>query len=127
MPDLPCHGPATFGWVRTSQPGRCEYCGHPQLVRPEPFGGRDACWPCWAQCAFGEEAGPHTWIMDGTRCGVCGAFKAPPIDESDEGPDDPPDQLDLTPCPLCGAYGPCGWDHEGRALIHAIPADDGET
>ena len=26
----------------------------------------------------------------------------------------------LDPCPECGATGACGYDDEGRALIHAI-------
>ncbi len=28
------------------------------------------------------------------------------------------------PCPDCGAPGACGWDSEGRPLIHATGADD---
>lgn len=106
----------------------CDYCGHLNLTRPDPFGQRDACWPCWAQIAFGEEDATrdHDWIMDGARCGVCGAHKAPPPDETGEEPDDQPEQIDAVPCPMCGQPGACGYDEQGRALIHAIPADDGE-
>jgi hypothetical protein len=37
-----------------------------------------------------------------------------------------PTALDLAePCPECGATGACAYDSEGRALIHAIDAEDG--
>ena len=47
-------------------------------------------------------------------------------------PDDLPDwdgpDLDVAvsrePCPTCGADGACGWDSEGRPLIHATEGDD---
>ena len=47
----------------------------------------------------------------------------------DYDPDDdlnapPSDRLDLTPCAVCGGYGACGYDDEGRALIHATPEED---
>lgn len=29
----------------------------------------------------------------------------------------------LDPCPTCGEQGACGWDAEGRPLIHATGAD----
>jgi hypothetical protein len=29
-----------------------------------------------------------------------------------------------TPCEVCGSTGACGYDTEGRALIHAVPVDD---
>lgn len=40
----------------------------------------------------------------------------------DHGPyDDGPDELDLmtaAPCEVCGATGACGWDDEGRPMVH---------
>jgi hypothetical protein len=38
--------------------------------------------------------------------------------------DVPPSSLDADPCVLCGEAGACGWDLEGRPLIHAISNDD---
>lgn len=40
-----------------------------------------------------------------------------------------PDELertmaDLTPCPVCHELGACGYDAEGRPLIHTIDEDD---
>lgn len=32
--------------------------------------------------------------------------------------------LTAEPCPECGATGACGWDDEGRPMLHAIPDDD---
>jgi hypothetical protein len=33
----------------------------------------------------------------------------------------PDDEVPVTePCPECGAAGACGWDSEGRPLIHAL-------
>lgn len=34
--------------------------------------------------------------------------------------------LDQTPCEECGAVGACGWDDEGRPLVHPAAADSGE-
>ena len=42
--------------------------------------------------------------------------------------EDGPDLDDTTnqdkPCPLCGEHGACGYDAEGRALIHALDATE---
>lgn len=32
-----------------------------------------------------------------------------------------------TPCPTCGERGPCGYDAEGRALIHLTPREDDDA
>ena len=49
---------------------------------------------------------------------------APSWDDGDAGP-----EIDVAvraePCPLCGEAGACGYDAEGRALIHAL--DDPDT
>lgn len=29
----------------------------------------------------------------------------------------------MNPCPICGEWGPCGYDAEGRVLIHLTPKD----
>lgn len=47
--------------------------------------------------------------------------------ESDE-PDPSHEAIDAdltAPCPECGEFGACGYDAEGRPLIHAINKDDG--
>lgn len=31
---------------------------------------------------------------------------------------------DLEPCPVCGTYGPCGYDAEGRPMVHTDVFDD---
>lgn len=42
--------------------------------------------------------------------------------------DDGPDLDDTTnqdkPCPLCGEIGACGYDNEGRPLIHSLNGDE---
>lgn len=44
--------------------------------------------------------------------------------------DDGPELDDTTnqdkPCPLCGEQGACGYDNEGRPLIHALDAQEDE-
>lgn len=35
-----------------------------------------------------------------------------------------PDDLITDPCPVCHASGACGYDDEGRALIHSLIADE---
>ena len=37
--------------------------------------------------------------------------------------DEPTTSIDATPCPECGEVGPCAYDSEGRALIHATEDD----
>jgi hypothetical protein len=34
--------------------GDCEYCHDYALVFREPFGGRNACRPCWESIVYGE-------------------------------------------------------------------------
>lgn len=48
-----------------------------------------------------------------------------PVWEYDPGdePLDPPALL-AEPCPVCGSVGACGYDAEGRALIHAVEDED---
>lgn len=52
--------------------------------------------------------------------------------QPNEGPDDgydpdddwnapPPDDIVMNPCEVCGEWGPCGYDAEGRILIHWQP------
>lgn len=48
--------------------------------------------------------------------------------------DGPPDGMGIvvisdhvSPCPLCGEWGPCGYDESGRPMIHAFyDAQDGD-
>ena len=41
-------------WELAEQ-GECGYCGAHALVFVEPFGGQDACRPCWEQIVYGED------------------------------------------------------------------------
>lgn len=95
------------------------------------------CWSCITrQCPGGD----HRWADDEdiahaisigqpeSANGVCGCQCAEgPVLEVTE-PEyvdiDPADALDLTPCPECGASGACGYDADGRALIHALNDED---
>lgn len=48
---------------------------------------------------------------------------------TDPGIDDRHPDLDVPvaePCPVCGAAGACGWDTEGRPLIHAVSDEEDE-
>jgi len=35
-----------------------------------------------------------------------------------------PGPVDVAPCPECGALSACGFDDEGRPMIHAINVED---
>ena len=48
-------------------------------------------------------------------------FNFEPVD------DDPPDPLaidDTQPCAECGERGACGYDAEGRPMVHVVTEDD---
>jgi hypothetical protein len=51
------------------------------------------------------------------------------VDGPDEDPD-VPDEIQMAelhlsdPCPECGSRGACGYDAEGRPMIHTTPKDD---
>lgn len=32
----------------------------------------------------------------------------------------------MEPCPVCGGITACGYDQEGRPMIHAVSSDEGE-
>ena len=52
-------------------------------------------------------------------------FRASPQwDDDDAGPDLDVVSMQAPPCVTCGATGACGWDSEGRALIHVTGEDD---
>lgn len=40
---------------RYAETGQCKYCGTTGPTRPDPFGGRDACKPCWDDIIGGDE------------------------------------------------------------------------
>ena len=47
--------PETDRWPDTQGAiAQCSYCGRETRTRIEPFGGRDACKPCWEQVCYGE-------------------------------------------------------------------------
>jgi hypothetical protein len=104
-------------------------------------GGVIICWTkCWP-CNFGQHpGGEHTWAdaddiehaqntgqpdPSSQSCG-CWCVKEAPTTE------DGPPELDFVPlvdepCPVCDSTTACGWDAEGRPLIHAVPAYDEES
>jgi hypothetical protein len=53
---------------------------------------------------------------------------APDYDLNDVGQDCETDEIDTqlasTPCPVCGSYGACSYDLDGRALIHVHDGGD---
>ncbi len=53
---------------------------------------------------------------------VAASLIGPQWDDDDAGDDI--DSLNADPCPECGSTGACGWDSEGRPMIHAIRGDD---
>lgn len=91
------------------------------------------CWPCMlGQCP----GGVHPWAdtediehaantgQEDPSAGVCGC---PCVDEApiEHEPDRELPRVDFGgACPLCGEAGACGYDTEGRPLIHAIDDED---
>lgn len=53
-------------------------------------------------------------------------------EDRDYDPDDdwnapPPEDVVMNPCEVCGEWGPCGYDAEGRILIHWIEPEADES
>ena len=103
-------------------------CAYP-LTRCEP-------------CMFGQHpGGAHGWAgvediehakttgqpdPSNQRCG-CDCTDGPALDEPEPPDLDGLDEVtfsDLEPCKVCGEHGPCGYDAEGRALIHIDAFED---
>lgn len=95
-------------------------------------------------CMFGSHPGGwHSWAGPEDRIAALKAGKPDPIDkrcacdctERDPEPypepefDDDYDGVADLPCAICGEAGACGYDTEGRPLIHAtwLEDDDEET
>jgi hypothetical protein len=57
------------------------------------------------------------------RCG-CHCTDQPATEDLPEPPDIDVESLGIDPCPVCGEPGACGYDAEGRPLIHTDWADD---
>lgn len=81
---------------------------------------------CWACMLLQCPGGPHGWASDEDRLpdgsipeGQCGC---PCVNEEPEEPE-VEESLSLDPCPVCESTGACGWDADGRPLIHAIPSE----
>lgn len=83
--------------------------------------------------------GPHPWAGDEDRAdaaerglpeptGPCGCYCAadPPYDMEPDEPDLDVVPLNAGPCSVCGEHDACGYDAEGRALIHANGWDEDE-
>lgn len=86
----------------------------------------------YCNCCGDDLGAPDSWedddwpVTPGGFCWGCGLGCCPPNcpnNRSDDEYDPNHDALDLgltaDPCPECGAVGACGWDDEGRPLIHA--------
>lgn len=101
--------------------GGCEWFAdgtRVQYTRCEPcmFGACPGGWHQWAGPDDVEHAA-STGQADpsGQKCGcVCADVQV----LEDQEPDWEP--LDLDPCPVCGSDDACGYDSEGRPLIHAL-------
>lgn len=50
---------------------------------------------------------------------VCGLAPPPPPEPVWDDPEPEPDDLRLPPCTVCGSSTSCGYDDEGRPMIHA--------
>jgi len=90
------------------------------------------CHPCmWSQCP----GGVHDWADKddrlhalinkspdpaGQKCG-CTCADGPILEPEEFEPDE---SLNMEPCPLCDSEGACGYDADGRPLIHALPEDE---
>jgi hypothetical protein len=94
-----------------------------------------ACWNCLLHMCPG---GPHDWADEddieharltdqpdptGQPCN-CTCASGPVLEEGPEREWD--ESLDLAPCPICGAEAACGYDADGRPLIHALGEEEGE-
>lgn len=74
--------------------------------QPDPSTSRCGC-PCADVNATQPDWGPQ-WGEDG-----------PDLDDHGD-----VESYTQEPCPVCDATGACGWDTEGRPLLHAVPAED---
>ena len=45
-------------------------------------------------------------------------------DQDFDGPEPDPFPISGGPCPECGESGPCGYDSEGRPMIHIVSEDE---
>ncbi|GAB3251782.1 hypothetical protein GCM10027456_26040 [Kineosporia babensis] len=89
---------------------------------------------CWACMLLQCPGGPHGWASDEDRLaarlvardpdqspadGPCGC---PCVNEEPEEPE-ADESLSLDPCPVCESTTACGYDTDGRPLIHATPRE----
>lgn len=93
------------------------------------------CQDCmWGQCP----GGVHDWAdqddidhalatgqpdPSGQKCG-CVCADGPLLGDLEFEPDGEDVSDSLSECPICGSSGACGYDNEGRALIHALGVED---
>jgi len=92
------------------------------------------CWPCMLDGPC--PGGWHTWadeedVRHALNTGqpdpsdkICGCPCAvgPVLDPEPDEPDW--ESLEREPCLICGEPGACGYDAEGRPMVHAIGYDD---
>ncbi len=78
--------------------------------------------PC--TCRYADEDTDPKWRDGCQRHDSRWDLRSQDIDpyEGEPGP-----VLDMPPCPECGAAGACGYDQDGRPMIHATPIEDGAT
>jgi hypothetical protein len=56
--------------------------------------------------------------------GICGCYcTSEPVREIEEPTEVELESLTTDPCPTCGEAGPCGYDAEGRPMIHTDGAE----
>lgn len=122
-----------------------------QPTEPAPFAGQylvDGVPQCahpgarCEPCQFGQHpGGNHTWanledVVHALRTGQpdpanqkCDCFCVDEPEHIEPEPDfDEVTFSDLEPCPVCGEHGACGYDADGRPMVHtdAFDRDDEE-
>ena len=114
-----------------TQVGGCKY--YPDGTRVQLI----RCQSCmWGQCPGGQ----HDWAdvddieharatgqpsPEGQPCNCDCIKQLPEVDLEDVADEDM--WLDWQTCPVCGSEAACGYDNEGRPLIHALPAEDDDS
>lgn len=92
----------------------------------------EKCWSCrLGQCVYGEHPMWDETDVENPTSGdppparLCGCPCATEPALEPEGPDfdAPAVSLNATPCLVCGEGGACGYDSEGRAMLHLQPEE----
>jgi len=95
---------------------RCDGKGYEPSPTGVPMIGAPSCMACGgARRSLCPEAAERAAMTDGEFWDHVygGGARGEPYD-----PDPSEITAQLDPCPVCGERGPCGYDSEGRPLIH---------